>query len=442
MICFDDERGPTAGGGDAGGGGDRRWPHDAARCRSPAVGQMGGTCRGGVDVRDPARPAIQEDALGTMVGTDPLDARQHLSASPSGTEDPDAPRRVTSPERRLERCRSRRRRAASAPIACNPGSMADDGCGDVRDLQHHDRPARPSFPRGRHSRSASSFINDRSPATRTPASAAQDCIYDPATNGGCADGYTCDVVRERLRRGLHQRRASATSAGGVSRTDGLRRHRRSTAPRSPATPATGRCEWTAPADAAMNGSDVRGQTRTAPRTSGICLVGGTTARASTVQPRDGGRHDPGLPLPRHAHLTCVTFPGNGHHRDRRSASTELHHERSDCWENQSCRTDLLMGSGGRHLLVQRATAPPPTRTRSAAPVHGSAASASSSRPRPSAAASPADDPRGSDGRLRRGRGVSGRRLPVGARHELLLRGDRQPLLLEPRVQRRPGLLHR
>lgn len=322
MICFEDGAPGDAGGGDA------TTPDSgpAPGCMMPQpVGQIGGTCRGGtmcvtgLDCYEEllvimGSPITVGNVFDIPEGTeDPANPGEYIAGADSDVPIPIAP-------------------GGQCTRACDTGAMADM-CGDCATCSTSVGGS-PSFP----AVGITISIFDVAGITNDTNSGIcrQDCVYDPATNGGCPSGYTCDVS-ENVCIEACVADSQCNLGWGISRTDGLVTYQVEGAPFTCNT-SSGRCEWTPDGGAAV-GSPCDDNTD-CPADIGICLVG---AHCSTYQcnvPMADGM-TPIYPCP-DTHQ-CITFGSEA--RDP-ALCVQGCTTNEDCWPSQSCRTDLIMSGDG------------------------------------------------------------------------------------------------
>ncbi|MEQ8458475.1 MAG: hypothetical protein RIB77_29525 [Sandaracinaceae bacterium] len=151
-----------------------------------------------------------------------------------------------------------------------------------------------------------------------------NCAYDPATNGGCPDGYTCDVS-ENVCIEACVSDLQCNLDWGLNRTEQLVTVQREGNPFT-CNSTTGRCEWTPPADAAF-GSECDSN-EDCPSDIGVCLIGGRCATYQCNLP-DATGMAPMFPCPDGA--ICVGVGGND-----AAFCLDMCRTPDDCFAGQAC----------------------------------------------------------------------------------------------------------
>jgi len=161
----------------------------------------------------------------------------------------------------------------------------------------------------------------------------QDCNFDPATNGGCPMGYTCDPTENICLESCTQD-SQCQMGFGNSRHEGL------VAVLDPAftcNMTTGRCQWTPPAGAAA-GSACESNAD-CPADIGTCFLGGhcATYQCNVPDPADTTGMTPLHPCPTGS--LCIGFGGND-----AAACLVGCNAPTDCPAGEACSP--LMGTAG------------------------------------------------------------------------------------------------
>ncbi len=153
----------------------------------------------------------------------------------------------------------------------------------------------------------------------------QRCAFDPTSNGGCPEGYTCSASENVCVEACVDSRQCALE-WGLSRSHGrVAIEDASTTWRC--DDATGRCVWTPPPDAAV-GSSCRSDAD-CPEHVGFCEAGRCSTQQCDLRAADGALRYPCAP----PHV-CVWSPSFG------SSFCALPCETAEaCEAGQACRTD-------------------------------------------------------------------------------------------------------
>ena len=165
-----------------------------------------------------------------------------------------------------------------------------------------------------------------------------NCVYDPATNGGCPTGYTCDVS-ENVCVEACVASSQCNLNWGTSRVDGLVAYEETGSPYMCNT-TTGRCEW---ADAGSYGADCESNLD-CPEDVGVCLIGGhcATYQCNLADPADPSGMTALYPCPTDA--ICVGVGGNSAAFCLDTCTTP-----ADCFSGQACSPQSGLPGGATGL---------------------------------------------------------------------------------------------
>lgn len=275
------------------------------------VGQIGGQCRSGTVC---ATGVTCFEELSTGMGGAPITLG--LFGIESGTEDPANPDEYIASGM-----------GSTVPInfgpggqcsrACNPAAM-DDGCGMCATCS---RTLGGSDAWGAVGITVRSFDLTMTVDDANPGICRLNCQYDPASNGGCPTGYTCDPGENICVEACIE--TSQCNVGwGISRAEGLVAYEVDGAPYT-CNDTTGQCEWTGPATAALN-SECE-ENSDCPSPGGICLLGG---RCATLACSDAAGMAAG---PVACDGVCLGFGGNNGSICLSGCATA-----DDCFPGQAC----------------------------------------------------------------------------------------------------------
>lgn len=273
------------------------------------VGRSGGLCREGTQC------LTGLDCVGSNLRPD---LTLGLFEIPDGTEDP------ANPGEFLPGANS------TVPISVAPGGLCSEGCSTTAATDTCGECSFCSDELGGPSALGAVGIDIDTFVDDTIIGAGQDgvcrarCDFDPATNGGCPTGYTCDLLSNTcLEACVSDDQCNLDF--GTSLSAGL------VATRVPGAPytcsaTTGRCEWTTPAGAAF-GSDCERDSDCV-EDNGFCFAGhctvGHCAGSDTQLASGTAQCEPDG-------MQCVGFGGNAG-----SACLSLCDTADDCFADQAC----------------------------------------------------------------------------------------------------------
>lgn len=303
-------------------GPDGSAPDGSSPCVAPApTGQMGGRCSGGTmcetpldcyeEVLNMGAPFTLGDAFDIPEGTaDPAHPGEYIAGSPSSVVVVAAP-------------------GGQCTRACDSALTANT-CGECAACSTT-LGGSPAFP----AIGISIAVFDYSGLISDPNDGIcrQRCVYDPATNGGCPSGYTCDVS-ENLCVEACVNSAQCNVGWGVSEAEGLVAYLNPAAPYTCNT-STGRCSWTPAADGVVGRAcDSNAQ---CPADRGFCFGGRCTTWECNL---DGGM---AYPCPA-THFCLSGFSANPDNPGSLCAQNCT--APADCFSGQACRTDVITSGAG------------------------------------------------------------------------------------------------